>query len=81
LDVFVPAGRRRIATDSYVSGTWNGEMYAESVSVTLVMTMLRAPDHDTSRRYPITEAFELGGLLSHALLNEVDVRDVLEVNL
>ncbi len=74
------AGRRRIATDGYVSSTWNGEMYAESVSVTLVVPMLRAPDHDTSRSYPIAEAFELGGLLSNAFVNEVDVNDVLEVN-
>jgi hypothetical protein len=43
--------------------------------------MLRAPDHDTSRSYPITEALELGGLLSNAFLDKVDTRDVLEVNL
>jgi hypothetical protein len=81
LDVFVSAGRSWIAADGYVSSAGNGEMDPEGIGVTLVVTMLRAPNHDTSRSYSIAEPFELRGLPSDALFDEVDARDVFKVDL
>jgi hypothetical protein len=56
-------------------------MDPEGIGVTLVVTMLRAPNHDTSRSYSIAEPFELRGLPSDALFDEVDARDVFKVDL
>jgi hypothetical protein len=81
LDVLVPPGGRGIAAYGNIRGAGDRQVDTNTVRVTLVMAMLRAPDDDSRRRDAIEKLLELPPLLAHPLLDVIDVRDVLEGDL
>ena len=82
LHILVSSGHGRIPTYGDILCAGNRQTQADAISVTLVMAMLRLGDDRTHRHYVIVKLLELLGLsLAHALLNVVDVCDVLEDDL
>ena len=81
LDVFVPPCGRRIAAYGDIRGAGDRQVDTNTVRVTLVMAVLRAPDDDARRRDAIEKLLELLGLFARTLLDVIHGCNVLEGNL